>query len=183
MGGREGDWREGGREKSHLNHLVHIDQPTKRVYDSLHFKTLNSGYCFACRDAILRLLKSNIKPRQDIPEFLTTNLLLIHVIAWDIDWSWKYFLIAQFCSMLIMHNFAQCSSSLLNAPKVSWSPPAATVTDSDTPCICVCQSYFGSIQAVLERCPKSWAIDFAVKIFDCLLVCGTNFECINVMIS
>ena len=41
---------------------------------------------FACRSVICGLLKLNIKARQDIPEFLTANFLLIHVIALDIDW-------------------------------------------------------------------------------------------------
>ena len=36
---------------------------------------------------ILGLLELNIKDRHDIPEFLTTNPLPIHVIALDIDWS------------------------------------------------------------------------------------------------
>ena len=40
---------------------------------------------------VLRLLKLNIKARHDIPEFLTANLLSIHVIALDIDWSWNFF--------------------------------------------------------------------------------------------
>ena len=42
---------------------------------------------FACRMVVLGLLKLNIMARKDIPGFLTTTLLLIHVIALDIDWS------------------------------------------------------------------------------------------------
>ena len=43
------------------------------------------------------MLKLNIKTRQDIPEFLTANLLSIHIIAFDIVWSLNFFfLFAQF---------------------------------------------------------------------------------------
>ena len=44
------------------------------------------------------MLKLNIKSRHYIPEFLTANLLLKHVIALDIDWSWKNFTSHNFCS-------------------------------------------------------------------------------------
>ena len=48
------------------------------------------------------MLKLNIKARQDTSEFLTANLLSIHIITLDIDCSWNF---------LSSHNFARCSSS------------------------------------------------------------------------
>ena len=43
----------------------------------------------------------NIKARHEIPEFLNANLWSIHLIAFDIDWSWNNFTAHKFCSMLI----------------------------------------------------------------------------------
>ena len=37
------------------------------------------------------LLRLNIKARHDIPEFLNANLLSMHLIAFDVDWSWNIF--------------------------------------------------------------------------------------------
>ena len=76
-----------------------INPAKKTVHYSSHLATLNRF--FACRIVDLRLLKLNIKARHNILEFLTTNLLLIHVIALDIDWSWNIFTLHDFCSMLI----------------------------------------------------------------------------------
>ena len=45
---------------------------------------------FTCRVLIFGLLKSNIKVRQDIPEFLTGNLLSIHIITFNLGWSWIF---------------------------------------------------------------------------------------------
>ena len=61
----------------------------KTVYDSLHIATLNPF--FVCRIVIVGLLYLNTKARQNIPDFLSANLLSKHVIALDIDWSWKIF--------------------------------------------------------------------------------------------
>ena len=58
--------------KTKLYMLSHILQPV----------TLNSF--FAYRIITVWLLELNIKTRQDIPKFLTANLLFIHVIAFSI---------------------------------------------------------------------------------------------------
>ena len=42
-----------------------------------------------------------IKARQAIPASLNANLWSIHLIAFDIDWSWNFFTLHKFCSMLI----------------------------------------------------------------------------------
>ena len=66
----------------------------------------------------LRKLKMNIKARQDtIPAFLTSNLLLIYVIALDIDWSFKVVSLHKFCSMLTEQ---QHSSSSTSAKAAYW---------------------------------------------------------------
>ena len=51
----------------------------KRGYISSHFIT-TLELLLACRIVILRLLKLNIKARQNIIEFLTANLSLIYVL-------------------------------------------------------------------------------------------------------
>ena len=61
----------------------------------------NLNQLFAYRIVVLGLLNLNIRAKQDIPEFLTANLLLIHSITVDIDWSWNIFSSPIFCSMLI----------------------------------------------------------------------------------
>ena len=58
------------------------------VYDLTPLATLKQF--FACRIVILGLLKKSIKDRQDIKEFFTENVFLIHVIALN------FFLFAQF---------------------------------------------------------------------------------------
>ena len=54
---------------------------------------------------MVELLELNIKDRQGIPELLTTNLLLMHVIALDMEsvlWiGVEFFLLAQYRSILI----------------------------------------------------------------------------------
>ena len=79
-----------------------IDLPKQIVYDVLHITSLKQF--FDCRIVIVRLFKLNIKARQK-PEFLTANLLSIHIIAFDIDWthhwSWNFFSSQSFCSILI----------------------------------------------------------------------------------
>ena len=66
----------------------------------------------------LRKLKMNIKARQDtITAFLTSNLLLIYVIALDIDWSFKVVSLHKFCSMLTEQ---QHSSSSTSAKAAYW---------------------------------------------------------------
>ena len=67
-------------------------EPIRRKKNGTFLATLNRF--FACRLVILGLLKLNIKARQDTSEFLTTNLLLIHIIELDIDWS---------CTFLLAH--------------------------------------------------------------------------------
>ena len=51
---------------------VCIDLPKKTAHDSSYLATVNQF--FTCRIVFLKLLKLNIKARQDIPEFLTTAL-------------------------------------------------------------------------------------------------------------
>ena len=46
---------------------------------------------FAYRTVVLGFFKLNIKARHEIPEFLNANLWSIHLIAFDIDWSWNIF--------------------------------------------------------------------------------------------
>ena len=45
--------------------------------------------------------KLNIKARRVIREFLNANLWLMHLFAFDIDWSWNIFTSHNFCSVLI----------------------------------------------------------------------------------
>ena len=78
---------------------VRINVQKQTVYDSSYFATLNQ--VFACRIFILGLLKLNTKIIQNIQELLTANLLLIHVIAFDIYWIEKKFSLHSFCSILI----------------------------------------------------------------------------------
>ena len=66
------------------------------------------NHIFACRIVVLGLLRLYIKTRHDIEEFLTANLWSIHLIAFDIDWSWNIF---------TLHIFAKCSSSSSSASK------------------------------------------------------------------
>ena len=79
-----------------------IDLPKQIVYDVLHITSLKQF--FDCRIVIVRLFKLNIKARQK-PEFLTANLLSIHITAFEIDWthhwSWIFFSSQSFCSILI----------------------------------------------------------------------------------
>ena len=49
---------------------------------------------------VLGMLNLNTKGRHYLTKFLTANPLLIHLITWDIDWSWN---------IITLHNF------LLNA--------------------------------------------------------------------
>ena len=58
-------------------------------------------YYFAHRTVVLAFFKLNIKARHKIREFLNANLWSIHLIAFDIDWSWNIFTLHNFCSMLI----------------------------------------------------------------------------------
>ena len=53
------------------------------------------------RTVILRFFNLNIKARHEIQEFLNANLSLIHLNAFNIDWSWNIFTSHSFCSMLI----------------------------------------------------------------------------------
>ena len=86
----------------------------KTGYDSSYLATWN--LFFACRIMIVvfRLLRLNIKARHNIPEFLNTNLWLMHLnndlIAFNIDWSWNIFTLHNFCSMLIeqLINLEKC---------------------------------------------------------------------------
>ena len=55
----------------------------------------------AYRSVVLRFFKLNIKARHQIREFLNANLRSIHLIAFDIDWSWNIFTSHNFCSMFI----------------------------------------------------------------------------------
>ena len=89
------------RNRSHVIRLttkpcVGINLSPKTVYDSSYFATLDQ--CFAFRIVIIRLLKLNTRVRQDIPEFLTANLLSIHIFASEIDLSWNNFSLHNFCS-------------------------------------------------------------------------------------
>ena len=46
---------------------------------------------FGYRTVVLGFFNLNIKARHEIREFLNANLWSIHLIALDIDWSWKIF--------------------------------------------------------------------------------------------
>ena len=78
---------------------VHVWCSDKKVHELSYSATLN--WLFMCRIVILRLLKLNIKARYDMLEFLTANILWIHVIALDIDWSKNIFSMHMFCSLFI----------------------------------------------------------------------------------
>ena len=47
----------------------------------------NCNRVFAYRTVVHGLFKFNIKTRREIRAFLKANLLSIHLIAFDIDWS------------------------------------------------------------------------------------------------
>ena len=72
---------------------IHTDQQKKLVKDLSFLATLNLFLC-----AWL-----SFSGWQDLPEFLTANLWLIHAITLDIDGSWDTFTLHKFniCSMLI----------------------------------------------------------------------------------
>ena len=71
--------------------LVCINRWKKRVYDSLYFATCNQIF-FAYRIDLLRLFKLNFKARYEIREFLNANLWSILLFAFDIGWSWIFFI-------------------------------------------------------------------------------------------
>ena len=73
-----------------------IDLSKKMVYDSLHLATL----FWACRIVVLGLLKLSI--RHDIPEFLTSTLLLVHAFVFNKDWSWNIFTSHNICLLFIV---------------------------------------------------------------------------------
>ena len=54
---------------------------------------------FAYKTVVLGLFKLNIKARHKIPEFLNTNIWLIGLITFNIDWSWNIFTWHNFCSI------------------------------------------------------------------------------------
>ena len=85
-----------------------LEATEKKLYltsDILQQKNgLNQIFCL--QDCHSWMLKLNIKARHYLPEFLTSNLLLIHVIALDKDWSWNIFTSHIFCSMLINAHWA-----------------------------------------------------------------------------
>ena len=66
---------------------------------------------FACRTVVIGLFKLNIKARHEIPEFLNANLWLIHLITFNIDWSWNIF---------TLHNFSQCSAAHWPRKSENW---------------------------------------------------------------
>ena len=70
----------------------------------------------------------NIKARQKIPEWLTADLLSIHVIELDIDWNhWSRTLVSlhKFCSMLIEQLIDPRNLSILNL-KISTDLPRSS---------------------------------------------------------
>ena len=82
--------------------LVCINWSKKTVYDSSYFATCKWFLAYRSnRTVVLGFFKLNIKARHEIREFLNANLWSIHLIAFDIDWSWNIFTLHNFCSMLI----------------------------------------------------------------------------------
>ena len=81
---------------------VHIDLAEKKRVNVLQplnqsfFATL--AYFFRAASSFLDCLSWITKPDKI---YQTTNLLLVHVIALDIDWCWKNFSSPHICSMLI----------------------------------------------------------------------------------
>ena len=67
-------WKKGNM----ISHMSHMSQPW--FLEPI----------FTRRVLIFGLLKSNIKVRQDIPEFLAANHLSIHIITFNLDWSWIF---------------------------------------------------------------------------------------------
>ena len=79
--------------------LVRINYSKKR-YTTRRISPPATDF-LAYRTVILGFFKWNIKARHDIREFLNANLWMIHLIAFDINWSWNIFTLHNFCSMLI----------------------------------------------------------------------------------
>ena len=77
----------------------------------------NCELIFCLQDCHSSIVKLNVKARQDIPEFLTANLLLIHSIVLDVDWSWKFLENYQLQSWWAGFNF----EFLLNSHWDCWS--------------------------------------------------------------
>ena len=73
----------------------------KKRYMTRRISPLANDF-FAYRTVVLGFFKLNIKARHEIRELLNANLWSIHLISFNIDWSWNIF---------TSHNFAQCSSS------------------------------------------------------------------------
>ena len=86
---------------THLNqsHLF-ISISQKKQYMSRCISPHATNF-FAYRTVVLGFFKLNIKARHEIREFLNANLWSIHLIAFDIDWSWNFFTLHNFYSMLI----------------------------------------------------------------------------------
>ena len=95
--------------QTHVTWLLQLALTTKpwvRIY--LPPKMLFKSWCFAANFSnLLRAGLSfsecsrGISRPDNTREFLTSNLPLIHVITWDIDWSWNFSQCIIFCSMLI----------------------------------------------------------------------------------
>ena len=96
-------------------------------------------------------------------------------LLWKFQFTWKMFLLSVTCHCSKMTNHyniltvkpSQCSKSGSNF--VSREPVEASSDCSrlrNNLCLCL---LVWPAQAVLERCPKSSAIDFAAKAFYCLL--------------
>ena len=76
--------------------LVCMNCLKKTVYHSSYFATCNKFFSIQdCRTWIFQV------EYQGQTEFLNTNLWSLHLIAFNIDWSWNTFTLHNFCSMLI----------------------------------------------------------------------------------
>ena len=142
--------------------LVFISNRKQTVHDSSYFTTCNQFFCVLWQDCHARILNLNIKARHDIREFLKANLWSIHLIAFDIDWSWNTFTLHNICSKLIEQLIDLENVRTDNLKILTDLRDQVMDSLSVTPKMNVCKFVLALLpaQAEQESGPKSLAIDF-----------------------
>ena len=128
---------------------VNLDLLLRTGFDLEHDEVLFLCHIFTQRPKQWALFGSAITSRQFHRKFHFT----LKKVMPECYKSWKPFWLSNWVRM------ARVVERFLRA---SWQRPAATAKDSETPCVYACPPQ--PAQAVQKRCPKSFAIDFAVKL-------------------
>ena len=82
--------------------LVRIIYSKNSVYDSSYFATFNRFFCVQdCRSRIVQVEYQGQTRNSRILERKPLINASLHLIAFNIDWSWNIFFSHNFCSMLI----------------------------------------------------------------------------------